>query len=842
MKGLGGLGRAENSGRLLRLGLLALLAAVCVMVVPMAAQAAPDPVPSPTAGTAPEETPGPKPDAGSGDDGDAGGGDAEADDEPTPDATPNPKDATKPPKQVAKEQKQKAAKEKADKRAAWDKKVKEYKERHNGGGVLGPFTVTDEDDVPADAYQVTVDSGGITDPEMKFQGILIEGMFAFTKWMIAFACWLIAWALSWSLAAILLKPALTVSESLYSQAVVQLGLPALLIAVSGTVVCFQLFFGSRARGWGEIAASTLISALAVTTFAAPPQMLLAHDDGAVGEVRALGLTVAALVLDREEQLPGDGQFTKDAAKQLTRPMTDALVNAFIVQPAMQLSYDQAFNGRCAQQFRQSRVEQALYDEEFDKKKKGIQDAVNQGTVTEKPKWAQTVDNFITGKVVDWFKDQFGDDVSPSEQFEKDCVDGDAGTAKKTSWDKVGGAAFVTFAAFLVVCLIVYLSAKFLISQALIALDAMFARVAVTAGIMPGPGRAWLWERAVNVLRLLASLVAVAVGLAVFIMVVTSVLGAKPGDIPGGLTIRFVVVDLMCIAAFIFRKKLAARGRAWAAEARTRMGSSRFGGRAPAQLDSSGPRRSKLGAIVGTGLLMGAMAATGGGSALAMGGSASLRGTAGARLAARGIRLGGKAAAKSSVATAKAVGKVGKFGVKYTAGAPVSWPRAARRATTATRAVPGRTHAAATSARERISDLPHSRVAAYAQEWGTNAGVLPAVNRARLRRGQAPVTLHRPRPRPPASPRTPATPRTVRPPATTGPAPVSPARRPARPVPAPVPQAPASAGQARLQLRAHRARMRNTPAPAPSTPAARPLPRTPTPPAARRRRSGGRGRR
>ncbi|MFF0337863.1 hypothetical protein ACFYUM_35395 [Streptomyces fimicarius] len=808
---------AQGAGPALRLAVYAIgaliLAGVLSLAVASVAGAAPEPAPSPSA---PQVVPPVDPDNPLA---------------PAPALTP-PRDGTSL-DEIGEEAEKTAA---AKKKAAWDKKVKEFREQYADGGVLGVFSVTDKDGIPADAYEVILDSGGATDMEQKLQAFLIEGMFAITKWLIAFSCWLIAWSLSWSLAGILLKPALAVSDSLYNQTIVQLGLPAVLLAFSGTVAFWHICFGNRSRGWGEIAASTLISALAVTTFAAPPQLLLAHDQGAVGEVRKLGLTVAALVMGQEEALPEDAELDASGAKALTRPISDALVEAFIVKPSMLLSYDQTFHGTCATQYTHSRIEQALYNQELDKTKRKIQDGINDGTVTEKPGWAQSIDNFIVGKAFDWTRENVVD-TEPGEAFEKKCVKGDAGAAKKTSWDKVIGAAFVLFAAFLVFLLLIFLSGKFLITQVLIALEAMVARVAVTAGILPGPGRAWLWERAVSVLRLLGVLVAIVVGLAVFILVVTAVLdydrttipGFEKEEAPGALTVRFFVLDLLCIAAFSFRKKLAAKGRAWAAEARTRLGNSRFGGRAPVQLQDGGRRRSKLAAVAKTGLMIGAMAATGG-SAAALGASGTVRGALSTRLAARTVRAGGRTALRTTVGTAKAAGKAGAFGLKYTVGAPVYVPRAARSASAAAQAVPGRVRTASQSLQTRLHGAvgPASRARGFATEYFNNVGGRHVVNRYRMHRGLAPLPpSHGPASGSSGRSGTPARTRPagpVRPPAARAAAARAPQPAAAgrRPVPAPVPARPASARQASLQLRLHRARTRPTP-PSATAPTPRPGP-------------------
>lgn len=129
---------------------------------------------------------------------------------------------------------------------------------------------------------------------------------------------------------------------------------------------------SGPAGGAKQAAALIISALAVTTLAAPPQLLLSEQDGAVATTRALAVEVAALVLDNQD-LKNDkpttlsntgknGSWESPEAHQLSRLITDALADAFVVRPAMLLSYGQTFEGACAKKFQESRIEQAVVDQ------------------------------------------------------------------------------------------------------------------------------------------------------------------------------------------------------------------------------------------------------------------------------------------------------------------------------------------------------------------------------------------------------------------------------------------------------------------------------------------------
>ncbi|MER5358533.1 hypothetical protein [Streptomyces sp. NPDC002785] len=749
------------------------------------------------------------------------------------------------------EKKEKAA------RAEFDKLVAKYKkDRAAQGGVLSAFEVTDRDGNPVSSYRVYSDTGDWNDWDLSVEGFLVEMMFMGNKWIVSFACFLLTWSLAFSLAGLMLKPALQVSTSLYGGVVVQMGLPALFLTFTMVVASWHLLFGNRVRGWGEMAAALVISALALGALASPPQLLLSTDTGVVGTVRALAVETAALVLDKEaidtnrpttdnewEKKPSGstvGTQVRSSPSALARPITDALVDAFVARPAMLLSYGRTFDGSCGKKFRDSRIQQAVFDQLVDSKmekgKSFLKDLPGFGIAL-----PDNVKNWIVDTAVDGTASQMLEQVhaaGPIKAFEKACVP-NAGTLKKASMDKVGGALFMLLAAFLTCAFVIALDCAFLFAQLQIAIEAMIAKVALAAGILPGPGRAWLWDRAAAIARGLALMLASIAALSVFIVVVNAVLNTPESDLPGGVTVRFVLLDCVCVAAFIYRKKLARSTRGAVARARHRLGNSPLGG-ASSPAPASPPRRGGLGkGLLLGGLMLGAAVATGGTSA-ALGGAGRIGTT---RLA---TRLGGRLAHSSGRAVAgltkltgrtieagaKGTAKAGMFGLKATVGLPVYGPRAARRVGAAATALPGQSAGRVSSAVQNLQQGAQSFNRSYVQPAQQFAGEYRHNVRSlgRIVRG-----------RPGLGPYTP-------PPRATAPGPRrAPAPRPAGPAPAPAPQPapaptvrrrlapprvaqpPSSAAQAMLQQRLHRMRQqRNTgssapaaPAPAPLTPARRP---------------------
>ncbi|MFE1500124.1 hypothetical protein ACFW89_34245, partial [Streptomyces albidoflavus] len=437
------------------------------------------------------------------------------------------------------------------------------------------FNVTDERNLPISAYTVKSDTGGLTDWDLGIQNLITELAFMITKWVIAFCCWLIVWALGFGLAKLLLAPVLSVANSLHTQVILHMGLPSLFLSVCALITVVHIFFGDRAKGWGDAALSILIAALTATLLSSPPQLLLGEQDGAIAAARGLALEVADVILDAnpgpKEKAPGDEESASSRA--LSRPLTNALTDAFIVKPAMLLQYGRVFEGDCSRKYSDSKISQLAVEramnQQMDRLKK-----LNQYRAWIDPSGA-TITDWTLPVAKQWAVDHFGD--PPMEQFEKDCVQGDVQAAKRASMDKVGGAMFLLVAALIVTVLIAGLAGSFLVAQCRIAWDAVRAEPALVAGLLPGAGRGYLWDWAASVLHSLGQLLASIIGLAVLILIIQAVLDPVQQDWGNELTLRFLAVDIVCIGAIKKRKALTVKSKQAAANFRAKMSSARIGG-------------------------------------------------------------------------------------------------------------------------------------------------------------------------------------------------------------------------------------------------------------------------
>ncbi|MFE8978532.1 hypothetical protein ACFYM7_34695 [Streptomyces cyaneofuscatus] len=546
------------------------------------------------------------------------------------------------------------------------------------GGVLGVFNVTDANGLPISVYTVKSDTGDLTEWELGIQNLLTEFTFLGTKWLIAFCCWLIAWSLSFGLAKLLLVPVLAVANSLHTRVILELGLPTLFLAVCALICVCRILFGDRAKGWGDAALSILLAALTTTLLASPPQALLGEESGAIAVTRGLALEVADVILDADPVLTGVDQEQTGAvtSASLARPLTDALTDAFIVRPSMLLQYGRVFDGACARKYAEMRVEQLVFDRKvqsrMDKLKKVTAYADYLSPIgAPVSSWYDTTMDMSTR----WAIDHFGD--PPAERFEAACVPGDVAAAKRASLDKLGGGIFLLIAALIVALLIVRLAGSFLVAQCRIAWDAVRGEPALIIGTIPGAGRGYLWDWAASVLRSLSQMLTSVISLAVFIIILQAVLDPAQEEWGNELTLRFIVVDLLCIGAFIKRKKLAARSRQTAANVRAKLSSSRIGGThgsafAP-PASASVKKNHHIGRKIARGAVRTAMvgAALAHGNPLAAAGYAMPR-TVGATALMSQISAGSRASRTATRSQARPAGRPGQ-GITTTPGPSSSQP-------------------------------------------------------------------------------------------------------------------------------------------------------------------------
>ncbi|WP_331727063.1 hypothetical protein [Streptomyces sp. NBC_00280] len=534
--------RLRLSRRALRLWLIAIPLALFLALAGTVAFADPEPNPAPgTVPTAPGSTPSPTPGTG-------GSTDKPSDEdtydpmEPRPGVTPGANPGNKPIDDLSKTP------------------------TDASDGLLQPFNVTDEYGVPISAYSVDADTGDWNDIDLKLWNILAQLFFGVCKWFVGFSCWLIDWALGFGLAKIMVGPADDIATTLRDQVINRLGLPGLFLVFAFAYGAWHILFKQRSRGFAEAGMSLVVAALATTVLMSPAQVLLGtHDqpspggstmllseDGLLGKTRDFSLEVSALILSNDP----DGQTT---SKDVSRPITNALVDAFIVKPTQLMLYGKTFEGECAEAFAQASLIKYNYEQRgLDFFEASVQNPTGEAT----------------------YNDQL---LNSGDHFKKVCKVKE-GDAKKASADQTFSAAFVALAAVIVSILMVLVTGGFLVSQGWVAFEGIRGHWALAAGILPGGGRAVLWRWFSAITKAILGVVLAILFLGVFIVVILALIDADTGKV---LAVKFIVIDIAAVAGLAGQKKIKETARQVAVNLNRRLANARVGGSRQSVFNSFG---------------------------------------------------------------------------------------------------------------------------------------------------------------------------------------------------------------------------------------------------------------
>ncbi|KOU73211.1 membrane protein [Streptomyces sp. XY66] len=443
------------------------------------------------------------------------------------------------------------------------------KPKDGSDGILQPFNVTDKDGVPISSYTVKTDTGGWKDIDLKIWNIVAQLLFGVSKWVIGFTCWLIKWALNFGLAKVMVGPVEDISSTIKNQVIDELGLPGLFLTFAGFYCGWLILFKERSRGFAEIGVSLVVAALTTTVLVSPAQVLLGQHDqpqpqgstmllsegGLLGKSKDFTLEVASIVLADD---PASAKGSADP-NNVAKPITDALVEAFIVKPNQLMVYGQTFDGQCDKAFREFKLA------EFNLDQLGMNywDAAMMDSIYDT--------NFI------------GQLTENSKKFEAACGDVKP-KAKRASADLAFSALFVAIAAVIVAILMILVTGTFLTAQGWLAFEAIRGHWALTAGILPGGGRATLWRWFSAITKAVLGVIISVLFLAIFILIVLALIDADTGDV---LAVKFIVIDVTAVAGLAGHKRIKQTAQSIAVNLNRKLVNARVGGSRRSVFNSPG---------------------------------------------------------------------------------------------------------------------------------------------------------------------------------------------------------------------------------------------------------------
>ncbi|MFI0448057.1 type IV secretion system protein [Actinomadura sp. 6N118] len=393
-----------------------------------------------------------------------------------------------------------------------------------GTGLLGELDTKEISKVPISRYEITADTGGMLDWDKKLLNFLTNGVFSFVKLVIGLMAWLLGWAFEFGPAKQLLEPARNVANAYKVGVVDRLELPAFVLTLAGLWCGLMILRGRNARGWGELGLSVLISAIAATTLLYPVDLLMG-EDGMMGKTRDTALALASIT-------DSNGASRSQEPEKVTAPLKRTILDNFVAKPHQMLQFGTVIDEN-------PKVPDACKRAYVD----GLTKDPPERQLGDLNPFQNPLDPAAAERKSDgpgWFMGKY-----------KECKDL-SDYHKTPSWDRLFGAVLLLFAALLATVLILIMVGVLLIAICGLAFYAMFGHVVAVIAILPGGARGLLWRWIGGLVKIGLVICAVAV----FIPLMTKFLDAMLASTDGQkMIVRFAIMDLVVAAGLVYHRKL-----------------------------------------------------------------------------------------------------------------------------------------------------------------------------------------------------------------------------------------------------------------------------------------------
>ncbi|MFI8266668.1 hypothetical protein [Streptomyces sp. NPDC085665] len=424
-----------------------------------------------------------------------------------------------------------------------------------GVGLLAPFNVATAEGGRLDAYQLQADAGSAFNVVGQLQVLVMSGLFALARLLVGMCCWLIGFVFRFPLLALLTGPAQHLADAYQLHVVDALGLKGLTLAwgfVFGLVLVMR---GRAATGFGQIAATLVIGALAASAFIRPDYLL--GRDGPLDVTHQAAMEVAAITTssyfgtqtssDPCDMVAGPAhgacEHSDVQAAAVTRPIQDALTDALVVKPYMLLQYGQVLDPRKDKDAYQAHLDWIKKHSEPSRADAGKKCDNLPGPAKE----------YCHGKEDERLASAALGELTAGLEKAGPAGKTAAAYAKEPSWDRAFGAL-----ALLVACLVV---AAMVVSMALVMLGAQGADAAAAGAgpvvwvlaMLPGPTRTLLWRWTGVLVTSALVTFATAVGLPLF-GIAAGVLLSDSG--PDVMVERLLLLDALALAFLVMHKRIA----------------------------------------------------------------------------------------------------------------------------------------------------------------------------------------------------------------------------------------------------------------------------------------------
>ncbi|WP_338704326.1 hypothetical protein V2W30_41155 (plasmid) [Streptomyces sp. Q6] len=454
-------------------------------------------------------------------------------------------------------------------------------------GLLSPLEITTSEGVSIKNYELGAQSGSLMNFAGNLQVMVLSGLFTVIRVGIGLACWAIEVAYRFPLLKLLAAPAQRLSE-LYTDTVVnELDLKSTLLAWAFVFGLVMVMRGKHAKGWGEIALTLVIGAVAASVFVTPNFLLgkdgpLLQTQSAAAEIAqktvssySWGGKIASddpcsgLVGNAMNKCYGVQEATTPDAEKIAKPIQDAVTNAMVVKPFMLLEYGRILDPS-------KPADRAAYAVHLKWVSGGYKVATPKNTdkndpcrkihgpahkycergqkpfnPNDYPKITLGSDAFSAlMPIVSKDDQEFGaflEDLKKSGPVGKKC----AAYAAAPSWWRVSAVGMVFIAALLIIALLLSAAVALTGVAAVCAGAAAAGGITWVWGMLPGPSRSVVWRW----LALFGISMAIILAIATFIPAVGITIDVILTDGPDLLAERLLLIDVLALVGIAFHRRL-----------------------------------------------------------------------------------------------------------------------------------------------------------------------------------------------------------------------------------------------------------------------------------------------
>ncbi|WP_405655532.1 hypothetical protein OG581_42045 [Streptomyces sp. NBC_01386] len=460
------------------------------------------------------------------------------------------------------------------------------------GGLLSPLELDTSEGTSLKGYELGAQGGSVFSLTSNWQAMILSGLFTVVRVFVGLACWAIEVAYRFPLLKVLTKPAQRLSE-IYTETVVDdLGLKSMLLAWAFVFGLVLVVRGKHAKGFGEIALTLVIGALAASVFITPNFLL--GKEGPIQQAQSAAADVAQKTVDAHSwggkissddpcatvsgpayQTCYDAQDAKTPeAQKIAKPIQDAVTNSLVVKPFMLLEYGRILDPAKPADRKAYRVHlmwvsgaykpvelaRSSDNDDICKKIKGPgrkycerregEDAIPPHSDLPSLTVGGQLLDAATSPVVSQQDQEFAaflGDLRKAGPVGKECAD----YARQPTWWRVAGVVMVFIAALLICALL--LSA----AMVLVGITAVCAGAAASGGVcfvwgmLPGPSRSAVWKW----LALFGISMAAILAIATFIPAVGITIDVILTDGPDLLAERLLLIDVVALVGLAFHRRL-----------------------------------------------------------------------------------------------------------------------------------------------------------------------------------------------------------------------------------------------------------------------------------------------